>query len=240
MTLYATSDYPVAPEIETLHASELASFTQCGAWGSAAQRAAIAATARKARSEAGLQEPANEERHSNAAPLPDAALRLAREVALGGSTVDREFCREVLADGVTEGAYVEIVGVVSRIANLDVFARGIGLAPRPLGDVTDLSQPSFERPSEAADEGFFTATVPSAPAGGALAESLYGKNPTGNILRTLSLVPEEARRLIALVTNQYFPATKLMEFSNSSTHALSRAQIEVVATKVSAHNQCFY
>ncbi len=57
MALYTTSDYPVAPEIETLHASELASFTQCGTWGRAAQRAAIAATARAARSEAALQEP---------------------------------------------------------------------------------------------------------------------------------------------------------------------------------------
>lgn len=240
MALYATSDYPVAPEIETLHENELASFTQCGTWGSAAERAAIAATAREARSAGGLQGSAGEERHTNSANLPDAAIRLAREVALGGIAVDREYCRAIQAEGVSEGAYVEIVGVVSRLVNLDVFARGIGLAPRPLGDVTDPGKPSFDRPREAVDEGFFTASVPSAPAGGALAESLYGKNPTGNIMRTLSFVPEEGRRLISIVTNQYFPVAKIMDFNASSTHALSRAQIEVVATKVSEHNRCFY
>ncbi len=61
MALYTSSDYPVAAEIETLHAGELASFTQCGTWGSAAQRAVIAATARQARSAAGLQDSAGEE-----------------------------------------------------------------------------------------------------------------------------------------------------------------------------------
>ena len=240
MALHTTSDYPVAPEIETLHASELASFTQCGTWGRAAQRAAIAATARAARSEAGLQEPSGEQHTSDAAQVPGAALRLAREVALGGIRIDRAYCHAVQAEGVSEGAYVEIVGVVSRLVNLDVFARGLGLPPRSIGAASDASKPSFKRPNEAVDEGFFTASVPSAPAGGALAESLYGKDPTGNILRTLSLVPEEARRLISLVSHQYFPATQLMDFNADSRHALSRAQIEVVAAKVSERNQCFY
>ena len=240
MALYTSSDYPVAAEIETLHAGELASFTQCGTWGSAAQRAAIVATAREARSAAGLQNSTGAEGQSDSDHLPDAAVRLAREVALSSTGIDRNFYNEVQAEGVTEGAYVEIVGVVSRLVNLDVFARGIGLTPNSIGDVDDSGKPSFERPSEAVDEGFFTASIPSAPAGGALAESLYGKNPTGNILRALSLVPDEARRVINLVANQYFPAAKLMDVTASSTHALSRAQIEVVATKVSENNQCFY
>jgi hypothetical protein len=240
MGLYTGADYPVAAEIEALPTSELASFTQCGTWGSAAQRAAIAATAREARSAAGLQEAVSDKRDGDTAKLPDAALQLARDVALDGTTIDREYCRQVQAEGVTEGAYVEIVGVVSRLVNLDVFARGIGLAPRPLGETNDSNKPTFERPSEAVDEGFFTASVPSAPEGGALAESLYGKNPAGNIIRTLSLVPEEAHRLIALVTNQYFPAAQLMDLTATGIHALSRAQIEIVATKVSEHNKCFY
>jgi hypothetical protein len=81
MGLYTGADYPVAAEIEALHTSELASFTQCGTWGSAAQRAAIAATAREARSAAGLQEAVSDKRDGDTAKLPDAALQLARDVA---------------------------------------------------------------------------------------------------------------------------------------------------------------
>lgn len=53
-------------------------------------------------------------------------------------------------------------------------------------------------------------------------------------------MPEEACRLISLVSHQYVPATQLLDFNADSRHALSRAQIEVVASKVSDRNHCFY
>ena len=42
-----------------------------------------------------------------------------------------------------------------------------------------MTRPSFERPAEAVDEGFFTASVPNVPQGGALAESLYRRKSGG-------------------------------------------------------------
>ena len=240
MTLYADSRYPVSPTVETLHFDEIQSYARSGTWGSAAQRSAIAATARMAQCEQGLQESVGDEKLAAQAKLPDAAVRLARAVAVDSENINRKFCQDIQAQGVTEGAYVEIVALVSRLSNLDVFARGLGLPPRKLLEPADATLPSFERPAEAVDEGFFTASVPSAPKGGALAESLYGKGPAGNILRAVSLVPDEARRVITLVSQQYFRAEHLLNFNATSDHALSRAQIELVATKVSEHNQCFY
>lgn len=240
MTLYADAGYPVPQAIDSLHGDELASFARTGTWGTAEQRTAIAAAARKARSEAGLQDSIGDEGLADTTALPDVARRLAEATALGGTTIDRDYCKQVQAEGVTEGAYVEIASVASRITNLDVFARGIGVASRPLLEPADDTAPSFDRPTEAVDEGFYTASVPSAPAGGALAESLYGKMPAGNILRAVSLVPDEARRVIALVGTQYFPAERLLNFTDQEGHALTRPQIELVATKVSEHNQCFY
>lgn len=240
MKLYRDSKYPVSPATEALHADELLSYARPGTWGSAAQRTAIAATARTARCEAGVQESVGDEALASLVDLPAPARRVACAVASGGIDIDRGFCQQAQAEGVTAGAYVEIVSLVSRLVNLDVFARGIGLPSRKLLDPVDDKPPSFELPSEAVNEGFFTATVPSAPAGGALAESLYGKEPAGNILRTLSLVPAEARRLIALVGQQYFSKENFLNFTDSCGHALSRAQIELVATKVSERTQCFY
>lgn len=240
MTSYSESRYPVPSDIDALHADEIQSFAAVGTWGSAAQRTAMAATARVAQCEQGLQVPVDDESVAAQAGLPDAAMRLARAVAVDSNKIDREFCRDIQAQGVTEGAYVEIVALVSRLSNLDFFARGIGLPPQKLPAPADDARPTFERPAEAVDEGFFTASVPGPPKGGRLAESLYGKGPAGNILRAVSLVPDEARRVIGLVTQQYFGAQDLLNFDAGSERALSRAQIELVATKVSERNQCFY
>jgi hypothetical protein len=240
MSFYADSAHRPGAAIEVLHAGELQSFAQCGTWGSAAQRTAVAAFARKVRVEADLQESAGDEALADIMALPAPVQRLVREVALGGIGVNREFCSRVQSEGVTEGAYVEIVALVSRIVNLDVFARGLGVAPRPLAEPADDAKPAFTRPAEAVDEGFFTASIPNLPEGGATAKSLYGQVPRGNVWRAVTLVPEEGRRVIDLVEAQYFPGEKLMDFAADNGHALSRAQLEAVATKVSEHNQCFY
>ena len=240
MSFYADSEHQPSAAIEALHADELGSFAQCGTWGSAQQRTAVAALARKVRVEAGLQPSAGDEALADLVELPPPVQKLVTEVAMGGIRVDRDFCAQVQSEGVTEGAYVEIVALVSRIVNLDVFARGLGVTPRALSKPNDDSQPSFERPVEAVDEGFFTASVPNLPEGGELAKSMYADAPRGNIWRAVTLVPAEGKRVIDLVETQYFPGSKLMDFAADNGHALSRAQLEAVATKVSEHNQCFY
>jgi len=128
-------------------------------WGRAAQRAAIAATARAARSEAGLQEPSGEQHAIDAAQVLGGALRVAREVVLRGNGIDHDYCHAVQIEGVPEGAYIEVVGVVSTLVNLNGFARALGLHLRAIGAASDASKPSFERPTEEVDEGFFTASA---------------------------------------------------------------------------------
>ena len=106
MRLYSDTVLPVPSSIDELHADELLTFSRPGTWGTAAERRAIAAEARKARCDAGVQESIGDEAIAGSADLPEAARRLAREVALGGIGVDRRFCEQVQAEGVTEGAYV--------------------------------------------------------------------------------------------------------------------------------------
>jgi hypothetical protein len=159
---------------------------------------------------------------------------------MGGIDVDKNFREQAQADGVTEGAYVEIVGLVARLAHLDDFARGIGLPSRRLLDPVEDKMPSMERPSEAKNEGFFTASIPSSPEGGNVARSLCGEQPAPNILRSLSLVPDEARRLIRVIDEEYFSTETMMNLTYSSHDAISRPQLELVAAKVSELNQCSY
>ena len=240
MALYADSPYPVPPETDALHADELASFGQVGTWGSARQRLAIAAEARKARVASAVQESVGDEALAATADLPEAARRTAQAVACGGININRDFCAQVQAEGVTEGAYVEIVGITARLAHLDVFARGLGIPARTLPAPNDDAPPTYERPAAAKQEGFFTATIPSAPEGGEAAVALYGNHPAPNILRSLSLVPDEARRVIRILDEEYFSLETIFDLGYSSHEALSRPQIELIAARVSALNQCFY
>jgi len=240
MSLYFDTEYPISADTEKLHTDEILSYARPGTWGTAAQRTAIAATARKARCDAGVQESIGDEDFASITAMSEPAQRVATAVALGGVEIDRTFCKQAQSDGVTEGAYVEIVGLVARLAHLDVFARGIGVPSRRLREPVDDKEPSCERPLEAKREGFFTATIPSEPEGGAMAKSIFGKGPTPNILRSLSLVPDEARQLNAILNQEYFSVETIMNFGSSSHEALSRSQIEIIAAKVSELNQCFY
>ncbi len=240
MSLYSDTSLPVPPAFASLHEDEMLSFARPGTWGSAKQRLAIAAEARKARVEAGVQESVGDEALTDAADLPDAARRLARDIALAGLGIDRDYCKKTQTEGLSEGAYVEIVGLVARLAHLDVFARGIGVPCRKLPEALEDKAPSMQRPAVATEEGFFTASIPSAPEGGELALELFGSEPAPNIVRSLSLVPEEARRLNAVLDAEYFTAETIFDLTRSSLRALSRPQMELLAAKVSALNQCFY
>ena len=68
---------------------------------------------------------------------------------------------------------------------------------------------------------------------------LYDGMPAGNVLAALSLVPDEVRQLFDLSAVHYLPHDEMMDFG-STQRALSRAQIELIAGRVSALNECFY
>ena len=241
MNLYSDTRLPIPASTSALHADELQTFARPGTWGTAAQRTAIAAETRKTRCEAGVQESVGDEALADITDIPDAARRVARAVALGGISINREFCQQAMRDGLTDGAYVEVVGVAARTAHLDVFARGIGVPSRKLAEPVEDREPIRQRPEVARDEGFFVDSVPSAPEGGELADEIYASAvPAANILRSLSLVPDEAKSLNAICREEYFTHETMMDMGYSSLDGLSRPQLELVAARISALNQCFY
>jgi hypothetical protein len=59
------------------------------------------------------------------------------------------------------------------------------------------------------------------------------------IRRAQSLVPEEAHAWFQLVETQYLPGKWMRDFANEY-RAITHAQIELIAARVSVLNQCFY
>jgi|SRR5690348_5199682 hypothetical protein len=63
--------------------------------------------------------------------------------------------------------------------------------------------------------------------------------PAANLMKAMSLVPEEVRSFFYLVSHQYLPPTAMRDFSREY-RAIGHTQIEPLAAWVSAMNQCFY
>ena len=60
-----------------------------------------------------------------------------------------------------------------------------------------------------------------------------------NIMKAMSLVPAEVRSFFDLVTHQYLPGEVMRDFSHEY-RAVTHAQIELLAARVSALNRCLY
>lgn len=224
MPLYADALVPVFPALAELHQEELEHLARPGTWLTAEERLATVRAAR-----------GGGQARDVAATLPSDSLRLIEKVAHEPRGMTREDFMLAIDGGMSPGEYVETISLVSRIVNLDVFARGVGAQalalPAPV-----VGEPAQTSPA-AVDEG---AWLPSVPAGAAAREVYGNVGPQPFIYRALSLVPAEARRCIAGGDVQYLPLAKFMDFGYSHQPGLSRPQVEVVAARVSALNDCFY
>jgi hypothetical protein len=80
--------------------------------------------------------------------------------------------------------------------------------------------------------------IPVERATGAEAD-LYGGQTVGNVIRAMSLVPDEVRTLYDLSTAHYLPMGQVRDPSTAAG-TLNRMQMELIAGRVSALRQCFY
>jgi hypothetical protein len=132
---------------------------------------------------------------------------------------------------------VELVGVVATLVGIDAFCRGLGLPPHPLPEPL-AGEPSRHRPAAARDEGAFVPMLPNRRPSAPDAD-LWETPRTANVIRALSLVPDEVRTSKLLARVHYLGVEQLADPA-LRRGALDRPQIELVAARVSARNECFY
>lgn len=238
MISYRTLRVPIRPDLEASHRAVWESLATPGAWWDSAARIAIAAAARNARIEAGLAEGAAAAAET-AGSLPDSVRRLARE--LGGETraLDRAWYEKRVPAEVDEAQYVEALGVVVRTTCVDVFHRGVGAA-LPDYPAPGTADPSRLRPAHTAIDVGWVSMIQNGAAGGEDGKALWGDGPQANVVRALSLVPDEVRGMAELSAAQYVEIPRVIDARFDPGRAIERAQIELVAGRVSALNECFY
>ena len=217
-----------------------------GPWWTGHERVAIAAEARQAtgcalcreRSEA-LSPASVSGSHDATGALPEAATDAAHRLVTDASRLSKSWLEQTLADGITEGQYVELLGVVVSLVSIDTFHRSLGMALEPLPE-PDAGAPTGERPPGLVPGPGYVATLDKAGAVGPYADLFPPMPQIPNVLRAMSQVPGNVRMLSTLSSAQYLPHAKLASLGANTGRALSRSQIELVAGRVSALNECFY
>jgi hypothetical protein len=217
-----------------------------GTWWSGAERVAMAREVRAARQcaacaerKAALSPTAVKTAHHAATDLAPAVVDAVHRVVTDPGRLSRSWVGGVIAAGVSDAQLVELISIVCTVMLVDDFARAVGSGPPALPEPLD-GEPSRMRPAEAVDEGYFVPTIPYA-IGSRPEHGLYAANGfVPNVGRGLSLVPDAVRTGKDLMRAHYMPYPMVATDFEPPSRPISRSQIELVASRTSANNDCFY
>ena len=235
---------PLRADLVESHERAWAAIAAPGTWLSGERRVAVAAETRKARDcahcaaiRAALSPYTVEGVHASLGALSAAEVELIHRVVGDPGRLSERWSRSVLAQGLAEGEYVEIVGIIAMVMMMDAWAQALGLPevalPAPRG-----GEPTRYRPPGARKKAAWLPLVE--PEDAVEADGpMYPTPKAGYIYRGLSLVPQSLRDYWTLAFSHYLPSEEIYRFERS-IRAISRPQVEVLAARVSALHQCAY
>jgi hypothetical protein len=240
---YDRAPYLVRCDLADAHLRAWDRLAAPGAWLDAATRIAVAAAAREARTCRLCQQrkqsvsPNSETgEHDGASALPVGWIDIVHRIATDPGRLTRGWFDRTVGGSIEDGAYVELVSIVAHVTAIDTFARGIGSDVWPL-PIAQSGSPTCYRPSAARLHDAWVPTIAWHERGPREAD--YFQGLPANIKMALTLVPDEARGFFDLVAHQYLPGPAMHDFANEY-RAITHAQIELIAGRVSALNQCTY
>ena len=243
-SFYPDTPVPVRADLAAAQEREWARLSQPGTWWDGRERVSIAAEVRLARNcafcaerKAALSPYAVQGEHDSEGILPPAAVEVIHRVTTDPQRLSRTFYDKAIESGLTPEQYVELISITVLTVSVDAFCRALGMDLLPL----PAPQPGEPTRRKANGKLFYGAFVPllAKPAGPDA--DLYQDVPlpvAPNIVRSLSLVPDEARGLQKLAQAEYLTFDDLVDFT--AQRSLDRRQTELIATRISALNECFY
>lgn len=209
------------------HHQVLNSFAAPGDHWSSADRAAIVVEIRRARSADPLPPwiaPSSVDGLIDSAHcLPLVAVDAIWRIANHPGSLTEDWFNETIDAGLDPSAYVELVAVVSMTVAIDDFYRAVGLPQLPLPPVADLPARTT---SVATAVDVHWVPVQS------------GDMP--NVRTALSAAPAEVEMQGVILDTHYVPGGALSVDLAEDIWSLRRTQVELVASRVSSVNECFY
>jgi hypothetical protein len=235
----------IRPDLVAAHERAWQRIARPGTWLDGATRVAIAAETRHAAScllcrgpsALATAQPIGGE-HTTLGGLSAALVDVVHRVRTDPGGLSRAWFDGVIARGVSAEQYVETLGVIAQIVAIDTMTRALGLALPPLPQPLP-GAPSQRRPTGAKPGAAWVPWLDPADAVGDDAGLYPSGRPAANIMKAMSLVPDEVRGFFDLVAHQYLPGPAMRDFAREY-RAISHPQIELLAARVSALNQCLY
>ncbi len=238
---YAASQDPIRDDLADAHRRAWQRIANAGTWLTGAERVAVADETRRARDCALCHERKQalspfsvEGEHDHAGLLSAPIVDQIHRVTTDAARLSQKWFAALLEQGLTADEYVEALGVTVCTISIDAFHRAMGLPLEPLPEPID-GEPARERPDDLVEG---EAWVPMRAPKGLSAELGLPGGQAPYVIRALSLVPAEVHAWDDLSTAQYLSTQQMMRFEK--IRAIDRSQIELVAGRVSALNECFY
>lgn len=241
---YDGADHGVRVDLLQAQRRAWTRIARAGNWWTGAERVAIAAEARNAGT-CGLCKTRKEALspnhvagdHDSLGALPGAVVEAIHRIRTDPGRLSRDWFEGILDQGVAMEKYVEMVGVVATTVLVDTFCRGLGVAAHDLPEAIN-GAPRQHYPTGAKAHDHWVDTL--------FPEDLtdrdidpYSGGPAANIHKAMSLVPEEVVGFFDLAGTHYLTGAQMAEVM-VDPRAIDRAQIELLAARVSAINQCVY
>jgi len=245
---YADSPYAVRADIVSAHRRAWEHLSKPGSWLTGVERVKVMTETRHARNCAAcarikdaLSPFAVTDPHDAGTDLPENWVNMIHLIVADPGRLTHGWYKKTIdgtgdAGGIAETHFVEIVSVVAHTTAIDTFARGLGIPLRSLPDPRE-GEPSRYRPKEARQHQAWAPNIAWDEFGPAEADYFVG--PESSIRRALTLVPDEARSFFDITSAQYLAGPQMRDFTREF-RAITHLQIELLAARVSALNQCTY
>jgi hypothetical protein len=177
--------------------------------------------------------------HDHLGDLPDAWVDIVHRIVADPGRLAKHWYDEKVPAGISVEEYVELVGVVACTTGIDTFCRGIGIDAPDL-PAPEAGDPVAETPEHLNRDLAWVPTLDPHHDGPLQKEFFPGGPPTAaHIRRALTYVPATARNFWDMANTLYLNGKQMRDFDNEY-RAITHAQIELVAGRVSALNQCVY
>ena len=241
---YESTKLAVRDDIVAAHRRAWAHIAEPGTWWDGARRVAIAAETRNAidcdlcrRRKQALSPQSVHGSHDALGDLPETLIDVIHRIRTDPGRLTEAWYRQALDGGMTDAEYVETVAIVATVVAVDTFARGIGAPRLPLPDPV-AGKPTRRRPQGAKIDRSWVPIIAPEDVAESEADLYAGRTPS-YIRRALTLVPDDTRSFISLYETHYMPGNVMRDFGNEY-RAITHVQMELLAGRVSAINQCAY
>lgn len=240
---YDDVDIDIREDLKAAHLRTWERIAAPGTWFDGETRVAIAAESRAARNctlcaarKDALSPFAIDGIHDSLGALPENIAEVVHRIVTDPGRLTENWYQSCLDSGLSDAEYVEIAGVTCSTLSIDTFARAAGVAQRDLPEPV-AGAPTRYRPAEAKQG---PAWVPWIAAEDARGDDVVNFGPgCSNVRRAFSLVPAEGHGFLELNIAQYLSADQMQDIGGKH-RAIDRAQIELIAGRVSFLNQCAY